>query len=67
MNISGGIKPKKDSEIKKTDIKSFDEYFSKKLFIRELISTKKKSMQNIVAIKNKSAKKPLISIPNKKE
>ena len=66
-NNSGGINPKKDSEIKKTDIKSFEEYFSKKIFIKVLISIKKKSIQNNAAIKNRSAKNPLINTANKKE
>ena len=35
--------------------------------MRVLISTKKKSMQNITAIRNRSAKNPLIATANKKE
>ena len=41
MNISGGIKPKKDSEIRKNNIIDLVEYVSTKLLINKLISIKK--------------------------
>ena len=67
INSSGGIKPKKDSEIKKIDINITDEYFSKEFFISNSKSMKKKSIQNINKIKRKKRIRPFITVLNKKE
>jgi hypothetical protein len=51
MNISGGIKPKNDSDIKKTEKITNGEHVSTRLVSNEPISTTKESTNNNSKIK----------------
>ena len=67
MNISGGNKPKKDSDIKKTEKITNGEHVSTRLVSKEPISTTKESTNNNSKIKISAIIAPLKAVLFMKE
>ena len=67
MNISGGNKPKKDSDIKKTEKITNGEHVSTRLVSKEPISTTKESTNNNSKIKISATIAPLKAVLFMKE
>ena len=67
MNISGGNKPKNDSDIKKTEKITNGEHVSTRLVSKEPISTTKKSTNNNSKIKISATIAPLKAVLFMKE
>ena len=67
MKISGGNKPKNDSDIKKTQKITNGEHFSTKLVSKEPISTTKESTNNNSKIKISATIAPLKAVLLMKE
>ena len=67
MNISGGIKPKNDSDIKKTEKITNGEHVSTRLVSKEPISTTKESTNNNSKIKISAITPPLKAVLFMKE